>query len=163
MLADDIVLRLTTTGEFAAISLEERVPGRVGEFGLVHVLRNIHGLACWYVDSRIALRSASFPFEVPRHADVYPLLFPAPIQFNTKRAEISFDARYLDLPLRRDEAALQLMLKRALPLTVLLYRRDRLLVQQVRQTLANTETPTHNADTMAAALNLSPRSLHRQL
>ena len=163
LLADDIVLQVTTSGEVAAIRLEERVPGRVGEFGLVHVLRNIHGLACWYVDSRIALRSASFPFEVPLHADVYPLLFPAPIQFNAAQAEIRFDARYLALPLRRNEAALQLMLKRALPLTVLQYRRDRLLVQQVRQALANPKAQSHNAQTLAAALNLSPRSLHRQL
>ena len=41
--------------------------------------------------------------------------------------EIRFDARYLALPLVRDEAALRQMLQRALPLTVRQYRRDRLL------------------------------------
>ena len=55
------------------------------------------------------------------------------------------------------------MLQRALPLTVLQYRRDRLLVQQVRQALGNPAVTSHNAETLAAALNLSPRSLHRQL
>jgi AraC-like DNA-binding protein len=163
LLTDDIVLRLITTGDSTAITVQERVPGRVGEFGLVHVLRNIHGLASWYVDSRIALQGARLPFEAPPHAQVYALLFPAPIQFNAAQAEISFDARYLALPLRRNEAALQLMLKRALPLTVLQYRRDRLLVQQVRQALATPAAQIHNAETLAAALNLSPRSLHRQL
>ncbi|MES2401182.1 MAG: AraC family transcriptional regulator ligand-binding domain-containing protein, partial [Pseudomonadota bacterium] len=47
LLADDIVLRVNTSGEGAAITVEEKVTGQVGEFGLVHVLRNIHGLACW--------------------------------------------------------------------------------------------------------------------
>ena len=163
LLADDIVLRVSTSGDSAAISVDEKVPGHVGEFGLVHILRNIHGLACWYVDSRIPLQGARFPFSAPPHADAYPLLFQGPLQFNAPQAEIRFDARYLALPLRRDEKALQHMLQRALPLTVLQYRRDRLLVQQVRQALANPAVASHNADTLAAALNMSPRSLHRQL
>jgi AraC-like DNA-binding protein len=164
LIADDIILRLTTSGDTAAITVEEKVSGQVGEFGLVHVLRNIHGLACWYVDSRIPLQGARFPFEAPAHADAYALMFPGPgLQFKAAQAEIRFDARYLALPLRRDEKALQQMLQRALPLTVLQYRRDRLLVEQVRQALANPSLTSHTAETLAAALNMSPRSLHRQL
>ena len=55
------------------------------------------------------------------------------------------------------------MLQRALPLTVLQYRRDRLLVQQVRQALAAHPDTTHQADGVAALLNISARTLHRQL
>ncbi|MDO9361003.1 MAG: AraC family transcriptional regulator [Polaromonas sp.] len=167
LLADDITLRLATTGpddeKTAAITIDEREPGKVGEFGLVHVMRNIHGLACWYVDSRIPLQSASFPFAAPSHVDAYGLMFPGPLQFKAAQAAIRFDARYLALPLRRDEKALQHMLQRALPLTVLQYRRDRLLVQQVRQALAAYPEQAHNADGLAALLNISARTLHRQL
>jgi AraC-like DNA-binding protein len=164
LIADDITLRVATSGDTAAITVEEKMPGKVGEFALVHVLRNIHGLACWYVDSRIPLQGARFPFVAPPHVEAYGLMFPGPLlQFNAAQAEIRFDARYLALPLRRDEKALQQMLQRALPLTVLQYRRDRLLVEQVRQTLANPAVASHNAETLAAALNMSARSLHRQL
>lgn len=164
LIADDITLRVTTSGDTAAITVEEKTPGKVGEFALVHVLRNIHGLACWYVDSRIPLQGARFPFAAPPHVEAYGLMFPGPqLQFNAAQAEIRFDARYLALPLRRDEKALQQMLQRALPLTVLQYRRDRLLVEQVRQALANPAVASHNAETLAAALNMSARSLHRQL
>ncbi|MCZ8285131.1 MAG: AraC family transcriptional regulator ligand-binding domain-containing protein, partial [Bacteroidia bacterium] len=163
LIADDITLRVVTSGDTAAITVEEKVPGQVGEFGLVHVLRNIHGLACWYVDSRIPLQGARFPFAAPPHVEAYGLMFPGPLQFNAAQAEIRFDARYLALPLRRDEKALQQMLQRALPLTVLQYRRDRLLVEQVRQALANPAVASHNAENLAAALNMSARSLHRQL
>jgi len=164
LIADDITLRLNTSGDTAAITVEEKAPGQVGEFSLVHVLRNIHGLACWYVDSRIPLQGARFPFAAPPHAEAYGLMFPGPsLQFNAAQAEIRFDARYLALPLRRDEKALQQMLQRALPLTVLQYRRDRLLVEQVRQALANPAVASHTAETLAEALNMSPRSLHRQL
>ena len=74
------------------------------------------------------------------------------------------------LPLRRDEKALRQMLQHALPLTVLQYRRDRLLVQRVRQLLAAPlpgqpahALPQHSAETLAALLHVSPRTLHRQL
>ena len=55
------------------------------------------------------------------------------------------------------------MLQRALPLTVLQYRRDRLLVQQVRQALAAHPEKTHKAEGVAALLNISACTLHRQL
>jgi AraC-like DNA-binding protein len=42
-------------------------------------------------------------------------------------------------------------------------RRDRLLVGKVRQTLAEHPAKSRNADDLAAWLNLSPRTLHRQL
>jgi AraC-like DNA-binding protein len=167
LLAQDIRLSVVVTGSGAAIAIDERAAigdGDEGrEFALVHVLRNIHGLACWYVDSRIPLQGAHFPFAAPPHADVYPLLFPGPVRFEATRAEIRFDARYLALPLRRDEKALRQMLQHALPLTVRQYRRDRLLVQQVRQALVAKPAEAHSADGLAGVLNMSSRTLHRQL
>jgi AraC-like DNA-binding protein len=126
-------------------------------------LRNFHGLACWFIDSRIPLTDAQFPYAAPVHQDVYQVLFPTQALYLSGQAAIEFDASYLSLPLRRDEAALRQMLKRALPLTVLQYRRDRLLVQRVRQALASHPTETHSADDLAALLHLSARTLHRQL
>ena len=168
LLTDDVHLRLVSSGDGVAITIEERAHlGLLGqgarEFCLVHVLRNIPGLACWYIDSRIPLQGARFPFAAPPHADAYAQMFPGPLRFGAAQAEIRFDARYLELPLRRDEKALQQMLQRALPLTVLQYRRDRLLVQQVRQALAAHPDQAHNADGVAALLNISARTLHRQL
>jgi AraC-like DNA-binding protein len=55
------------------------------------------------------------------------------------------------------------MLQRALPLTVRPYRRDRLLVQRVRQALLNQPLEARNAAELSALLNLSARTLHRQL
>jgi AraC-like DNA-binding protein len=157
-------LRVSISGASATIAIEERRDlGAAREFCLVHVLRNIHGLACWFIDSRIPLQGARFPFAVPPHADAYPLLFPGPLGFDAPQAAIQFDVRYLSLPLRRDEKALRQMLRHALPLTVLQYRRDRLLVEQVRQALAANPARSHNAQELAVLLNVSPRTLHRQL
>jgi AraC-like DNA-binding protein len=164
LLADDITLQLTQSNDTATLSItENRDLGALREFCLVSVLRNVHGVACWLIDSRIPLQGAQFSFPPPTHHDAYRVLFGGPSQFDADSTAIHFDARYLALPLRRDEAALQQMLKRALPLTVLQYRRDRLLVQRVRQTLVAQPEQTHSAEALAALLNVSPRTLHRQL
>ena len=165
LLTGDITLALSVQGGAAQIAVaEQRDLGQLREFCLVSVLRNVHGLACWFIDSRIPLQGAQFPFGAPPHQDAYGVLFSGPTRFGAAGpAAVQFDARYLALPLLRDEAALQQMLKRALPLTVLQYRRDRLLVQRVRQALAADPGAPHSAHTLAERLHLSPRTLHRQL
>jgi AraC-like DNA-binding protein len=164
LLTGDIRLSVVSAGAQAAIVIDEHADlGAAREFTLVHVLRNIHGLACWFVDSRIPLQEARFPFAPPPYAAVFPILFAPAVAFGARRAELRFDARYLALPLRRDEAAMSQMLQRALPLTVLQYRRDRLLVQRVRQALAVQPLQTHSAEALAALLAVSARTLHRQL
>lgn len=164
LLADDIVLSLADDGQVAMLTItEQRDLGDLREFCLLTSLRYLHGYACWTVDSRIALREVAFPFAAPPHAAVYPLLFPGPVRFGAAQAGFGFDAHYLALPLRRDEAALRGMLQRALPLTVLQYRRDRLLVQRVREQLQQPAGAALRAEDLARALNVSLRTLHRQL
>jgi AraC-like DNA-binding protein len=165
LLTPDIRLELSVAGPIAAITVHEHaaLPAELRELSLAFVLRNIHGLACWYIDSRIPLRGADFPYPAPPHAAAYSHMFPGPLRFDARQAAIRFDSQYLALPLRRDEKALQQMLQRALPITVLQYRRDRLLVQQVRQALAAHPQQTHSAAGVAALLHVSARTLHRQL
>ncbi|NMG74463.1 AraC family transcriptional regulator [Aromatoleum diolicum] len=164
LLTDDIVLRLDADEAVANIRIEvRRYLGEMHEFCLVTLLRYLLGYACWAIDSRITLLAARFPFPPPPHRSVYPLLFQGPVHFDAEQAGITFDAQYLRLPLRRDEAALRQMLRRALPLTVLQYRRDRLLVQRVRHLLRERIDEGATADTLAERLHLSPRTLHRQL
>lgn len=167
LLTRDITLAVQVQGNEAAIVLTEHLPpggdGALREFCCVSVLRNAHGLACWFVDSRIPLRDAGFAFGAPPHADAYGVLFDGPTHFEADQTAIRFDARYLDLPVKRDEAAMNQMLQRALPIQVRPYRRDRLLVQRVRQLLLTQPQDTRNADDLAALLHTSARSLHRQL
>jgi AraC-like DNA-binding protein len=164
LLTNDIALAVKVDGPGASINLHATEdPEVVSEFCVVSVLRNVLGLASWLVDSRIPLQGAQFPFAPPEHVSSYRVLFDGPCAFGASHAAIFFDARYLALPIRRDEAAMNDMLQHALPLTVHAYRRDRLLVQRVRQALATQPEHTRNATDLAHLLNLSARSLHRQL
>ncbi len=155
---------VSSAGARATVAIHEhRDLGAMREFCLLSYLRYVHGYACWAVDSRISLLDVGFPFPPPPHATVYPLLFPGPVSFDAGRAHFTFDARYLSLPQRRDDRALRAMLVNALPLTVLQYRRDRLLVQRVRRVLSEHPGDAHDAEDVARHLHLSTRSLHRHL
>ena len=164
LLTDDIHLRLLRSGSQAHLELKELHDlQQMREFCTVSILRNALGVACWLTDSRIPLSGTSLHFPAPDHMDSYRVLFDGPTQFDQTVSRLSFDAGYLDLPVRRNEAALQRMLQRALLLTVRPYRRDRLLVEKVRQVLAQHPQSSRNAEDLAAHLNLSARTLHRQL
>ncbi|MFT4103849.1 MAG: AraC family transcriptional regulator [Burkholderiaceae bacterium] len=163
LLTDDVLLHLDVAGSAATLRIEERRDlGDLREFCLLTLLRYVHGFACWAVDSRIALDTVAFPFDPPPHAGTYALMFPGGVDFGQPQAGHVLDAAYLALPLVRDEAATRAMLQHALPLTVRQYRRDRLLVAQVRALLRGENAPA-TAEALARRLNLSVRTLHRQL
>jgi AraC-like DNA-binding protein len=162
LLTPDIQLELRQSGELATLQLtDKRAPHPLREFCHVSVLRNIWGLACWYIDSRIPLALAQFSFPAPAHQSAYTVLFPAPTHFDCAASAIVFHTSYLSQPLRRDEKALNQMLQNALPLMVQTYRRDRLLAERTRQALQI--QPHSNAEQLAEHLHVSPRTLHRQL
>lgn len=172
LLTDDLHLTLTEQatahGPVAVLSLVETrcapwLQGEWREFCHVSLLRNALGLSSWLVDSRIPLNAVHLAYEAPDHASAYGVLFNGPCHFGSACTQLSFDHHYLDLPLRRDETALRHMLQRALPLTVHTYRKDRLLVNRVRQTLAQHPDTLRNAQALANHLHTSVRTLHRQL
>jgi AraC-like DNA-binding protein len=164
ILTQDVAFDLSVADDVARLSIREnRDLGAQREFCLVTLLRYVLGYACWAIDSKIALKEAAFPYPEPPHVSVYPTIFCKELRFDADSAEIAFDARYLAMPIKRDEADINRMLQRALPLTVLPYRRDRLLVDRVRQFLRRPEARFARAEDVAAELALSTRSLHRLL
>ncbi|MDD2883758.1 MAG: AraC family transcriptional regulator [Dechloromonas sp.] len=150
-------------------SLAARVddPGRV--FAFEWLLRLLHGLACWLAGRGLALDSVIFPFPRPGHADDYPLIFTEDSRFaptvpgGNATLVASFKANLLDLPIRRDEAALASFLEGAPGKITTLYRRDREMVIRVRDLLRVALPGTLTLDEIAERLFLSSRTLHRRL
>ena len=119
LLTEDVALTLERSGAQAQVQIvERRALGALREFALLSLLRNLHGLACWLVDSQIVLQGAQFPFAAPAHAELYARLFPGPVRFVATCAGLRFDTHYLQLPPRPAGTALYQMLRRALPLLV---------------------------------------------
>ena len=164
ILVDDVALGLEASAGVATLSIEELGDlGAFREFCLVMLLRYALGYCCWAIDAKIPLIAAEFPYPAPPHASVYTKLFTENPRFDAPRAAIAFDAAWLDRPLQRNEADLTQMLKRALPLTVLPYRRDPELKARVQQALRKPGPQTPAAETLAESFNISTRTLHRRL
>lgn len=142
-------------------------PGRV--FAFEWLLRLLHGLACWLVGRGIGLDSVIFPYRKPAHFADYALIFTEDSRFaptvpgGSGTLVASFNANLLDLPLRRDEAALQAFLDGAPGKITMLYRRDREMVIRVRDLLRAALPGTLSLEDVAERLYLSPRTVHRRL
>jgi AraC-like DNA-binding protein len=136
-------------------------PGRV--FAYEWLLRLIHGIACWLTGRGLALDAVAFPYPSPPHAADYALIYTANSSFDTPALEALFQANLLDLPVRRDEAALAAFLVGAPGRITTLYRRDRNTVLAVRDRLRAALPALPDLDAVASAMHISPRSLHRRL
>lgn len=142
-------------------------PGRV--FAFEWLLRLLHGLACWLAGRGIGLDNVIFPYRRPAHFADYALIFTEDSRFaptvpgGTGTLVASFNANLLDLPIRRDEAALTAFLDGAPGKITMLYRRDREMVIRVRDLLRAALPETLSLDDIADRLHLSPRTVHRRL
>jgi len=142
-------------------------PGRI--FAFEWLLRLLHGLACWLAGRGLGLDSVIFPYRRPDHSPDYTLIFTEDSRFaptvpgGNGTLVASFNANLLDLPIRRDEAALAAFLDGAPGKITTLYRRDREMVVRVRNLLRAALPDTLSLDDISDRLHLSPRSVHRRL
>lgn len=169
VLLPDVAMSLEVVGDEARLSLRECRPlgaGRV--FAFEWLLRLLHGLACWLVARSVPLDTVSFPYPAPAHVADYALIYTARSRFVEDGAPgdvlvACFAANLLDLPVRRDEAALAAFLVGAPGRLTTLYRRDREMVQRVRDRLRAALPKSLTLARVAQSLHLSPRTLHRRL
>jgi AraC-like DNA-binding protein len=154
-------------GETRKLASDPDDPGRI--FAFEWLLRLLHGLACWLAGRGLGLDSVIFPYRRPPHAADYALIFTEDSRFaptvpgGVGTLVASFNANLLDLPVRRDEAALSAFLDGAPGKITTLYRRDREMVIRVRDLLRAALPATLSLDAIADRLHLSPRTVHRRL
>jgi AraC-like DNA-binding protein len=164
---DDMEVEVERARDTAVIVISQEQPLPVGEPGRVFafewLLRMIHGVAAWLTAKPLALSEVAFPYPPPPHAAEYEFVFAPRCTFDAHRLEARFPAAALDLPVRRDEAALATFLVDAPASITTLYRRDRALAPRVRDALRAALPETRTLQQIASALFLSPRTLHRRL
>jgi len=142
-------------------------PGRI--FAFEWLLRLLHGLSCWLAGRGLALDRVIFPYRRPAHAGDYALIFTENSRFAPTlpggggTLVATFNANLLDLPVRRDEAALAGFLDGAPGKITTLYRRDREMVIRIRDLLRAALPATLSLEDIGGRLHLSPRTIHRRL
>jgi len=160
----EMQIGIAVNGNDALLSIDETQPLAVDRvFAYEWLLRLLHGLACWLVGRGIALDAVDFPYPRPAHAGDYALIYTANSRFDASRLTARIAANLLELPIRRDEAALQQFLDGAPGKLTMLYRRDRELVARVRDHLRERLPELPELEATAAELRMTPRTLNRRL
>lgn len=153
--------------ETRRLAAEPDAPGRV--FAFEWLLRLVHSLSCWLAGRGLGLDRVIFPYRKPAHFADYALIFTEDSHFaptlpgGNGTLVASFNAHLLDLPIRRDEAALTAFLDGAPGRISMLYRRDRETVGRVRDLLRAALPATLSLEEVASGLHLSSRTVHRRL
>lgn len=147
--------------ETTPLGTQRQDPRRV--FAFEWLLRLLHALACWLVGRGLALNSVAFPYAKPAHAADYGLIYTKHSRFGSRSLVATLNPNLLDLPVRRDEAALASFLEGAPGRITMLYRRDRETVRRVRDLIAAALPQPLALEDAARELLLSPRTLHRRL
>lgn len=165
----DMRVTLCDDGECALLEIRETSgdlcdrEDRRRTFAFEWLLRLLHALSCWLIDCKIDLKHVSFPFDPPQHAGDYVYIYTANSTFGADWLAAEFDRSLLRYPVRRTDSDLDRFLQGAPGRISILYRRDRDIVRQVREVIAEALPTCPTLDDIASGLHMSPRSLQRRL
>ncbi|UXU76309.1 MULTISPECIES: AraC family transcriptional regulator [unclassified Paracoccus (in: a-proteobacteria)] len=160
---DDPVGELRLREGLAEITLtDNRGPRRAFAYRTYWLI--LLGVACWLIGRRIPLLGVDFACAAPPDRHDYHQFFGAPVAFDRPISRLTFSARYLGLPVIRQERALQGFLRGAPANILLRYRHDQGLSARIRARLrATPPADWPDFDSLAALLSLSPATLRRRL
>jgi hypothetical protein len=137
-------------------------------FAFEWLLRLLHGLSCWLAGRGLALDHVIFPYRRPAHAADYALIFTEDSRFaptvpgGVGTLVAGFNANLLDLPVRRDEAALTVS-SMAPPARSPRCTGATAKWSSASATCCAPPCRTRPASPTSPRLHLSPRTIHRRL
>nr|WP_234306316.1 AraC family transcriptional regulator [Trinickia symbiotica] len=136
---------------------------RLSALGAELMLKLVHGVASWLIRQKIPLVEVDFEWSRPSQADDHLYLFPGPVRFAQPVTRLSFEARYLDMPVRQRKSDLNEFLRRAPEDWIFVSFAEQLVRHRVRQSIADRLPATPTIDIVARDLNYSVRTLCRRL
>jgi AraC-like DNA-binding protein len=123
-----------------------------------------HRLACWLTGKRIPIKLVEFSFSRPEHAAEYRLFFYGTHKFNQENTRLSFDQKYLDLPIVRSREELPELMEEAPYIFLVKPNNTASINAQIRRILENNLEPEMpDFESVAFQLNTSSQTLRRRL
>lgn len=163
LLHDDVSLQFVRAGDCGGFALrfeDEALRGQAPAHETL--MRSYWRLLAWLVGGLLPAAKFDFGFARPAYADELAPIFPAPWRFDAPASAVWFTQERLQMPVCRDEAALQVYLKGG-PIQIVLPRRDHGVGGKVRLHLQRTQPNWPDLERTAHAVNMSPATLQRHL
>lgn len=177
LLLDDFYSELITEGQYSRIQITQRdqhtgvlasdlqsspQPARI--FGHETLLILQHGIICWLVGRRIPIFQAGFAYAKPTYSVEYQLMYSAELQFDQPYTSLTFDSRYLQLPVVQNEQTLRGFIQQAPTNIVLKYKNYSSYSATIRKSMREmTVDLWPDFDTFASQLNMTRSTLRRRL
>lgn len=162
---EPVSLRLRQDDTQAYLSLHSSGPLSDPDHFLQESLLVIwHRLSSWLIGQGITLDQVTFNYPRPAHVDEYRGLFHCQLAFDQPETGLCFPARYLKLPIIRDEYEIKEFLKTS-PADLLARPDDRHSHTSQIRAIIGRDFSVQIADfeSIAQSLNMSPQTLRRRL
>ncbi len=123
-----------------------------------------HRLASWLIGQRIPLLQASFSYPPPSYVSEYELLFYCPLAFEQGKISLTFESRYLNAAIEKDEEQLNDMLREAPGSLLVKPNNNSSVTTQIRRLLSRDfEAGMRDFESIATELNTTSQTLRRKL
>ncbi|CAG2155865.1 AraC family transcriptional regulator [Cupriavidus numazuensis] len=163
LLQDDVVLALHSEGDLAGVGLHfEGITDDQPAFLHEMLARVVWRLLAWLAGGRLPPERFDFAFGPPPYAGSYGDIFPARLEFGRAQTAFWFDAKWLQAPVRRDDAALRVFLADA-QANIIMPRNASVVSARVRGYLQRTQPAWPDLAVTAGALHMSTATLQRRL
>ncbi|MES2257035.1 MAG: AraC family transcriptional regulator [Pseudomonadota bacterium] len=127
------------------------------------LLRLLARFTAWLHGGRLRPHGYDFAYPIPRQASEYGKVFSGQVRFDQPCSVIWFNAEKLQVPVRRDEAALLDFLARSPGTLIVPRRHDEATSQRVRAYLQQGRPHWPDLAAAAGALHMSVSTLQRRL
>lgn len=124
----------------------------------------LHGLMCWLIGRRIAIRHARFAYPQPPWWREYLVVYSGDVGFDAPETVFAFNAVELEAPVVQTERSAKEFLQKAPRNFIVKYRNPRSLAARLRRRLRSTPPERWPGfEALAAEFRMSPSTLRRRL
>ncbi|MEC8428074.1 MAG: AraC family transcriptional regulator [Pseudomonadota bacterium] len=165
---NSLSFNLSVSGRFVEVTTQRDSNNPIlDNIAIESTIATFHRLAGWLCDELIFLEQVNLDFPPPDYQREYRYLFyGAPVQFNQSKCSITFEARYMDLPVVQNEATAESYVLRA-PMDIYLPQDvggkiSRLIREKLKASITTTQFAQELKD-IAEEMEVTSQTIRRWL
>tara|TARA_R110001599_G_scaffold9284_3_gene45985 strand:- start:27 stop:1067 length:1041 start_codon:yes stop_codon:yes gene_type:complete len=169
LLNEDLTIELDESSDEARLTIHYSNPHQLDSvFFITSIFVIWIRLSCWLVQRSILLERIEFMFEEPDYSDEFDLMFPCRHKFAQKYNRVSFNKKFLSLPITQDSETLTKFLHNAPESLLTQFRSDESISAHVKRLLLHrngmvVELDNMSFDDVASELNMTTHTARRRL
>ncbi|MFV1872296.1 MAG: AraC family transcriptional regulator [Oleiphilus sp.] len=169
LLNEDLSIELQENGDEACLTVHYQNPFKLDSVFFVTSIFVIWiRLSCWLIQRSILLERIQFQFEEPSYHDEFDLMFPCRHKFSQSSNSVTFNKKFLSLPITQNDESLSQFLHTAPESLLTQFRTDNSLSAQIKRQLLHrhgmeTELENMTFEAISETLSMTTHTLRRRL